>query len=89
MALSVTEGRAALPKRFADVWPMCLDTQETDTIVEFVKAIAPIRGGMSLEDIAAPRCFEIETPMDRPSFGYCSTRVLRFGGGCRCGGCHI
>jgi malate dehydrogenase (oxaloacetate-decarboxylating) len=61
-ALPVMEGKAALFKRFADVdaWPVCLDTQDTDLIVEIVRAIAPVYGGINLEDIAAPRCFEIE-----------------------------
>jgi len=61
-ALPVMEGKAALFKRFADVdaWPVCLDTQDTDQIVEIVCALAPVYGGVNLEDIAAPRCFEIE-----------------------------
>ena len=61
-ALPVMEGKAALFKRFADVdaWPVCLDTQDTDAIIEIVRAIAPVYGGINLEDIAAPRCFEIE-----------------------------
>src|SRR3954468_8600653 len=61
-ALPVMEGKAALFKRFAgiDAWPLCLDTQDTDTIVEIVKAIAPGFAGINLEDISAPRCFEIE-----------------------------
>jgi malate dehydrogenase (oxaloacetate-decarboxylating) len=61
-ALPVMEGKAALFKRFADVdaWPVCLDTQDSDTIVEIVRAMAPVYGGINLEDIAAPRCFEIE-----------------------------
>ena len=61
-ALPVMEGKAALFKRFADVdaWPVCLDTQDTDQIVEIVCALAPVYGGINLEDIAAPRCFEIE-----------------------------
>ena len=56
------EGKAALFKRFAgvDAWPVCLDTQDSDKIVEIVKAIAPVYGGVNLEDISAPRCFEIE-----------------------------
>ena len=56
------EGKAALFKRFAgvDAWPVCLDTQDTDQIVEIVRAIAPVYGGINLEDISAPRCFEIE-----------------------------
>lgn len=61
-ALPVMEGKAALFKRFGgvDAWPVCLDTQDTDEIVGIVKAIAPVYGGINLEDIAAPRCFEIE-----------------------------
>jgi malate dehydrogenase (oxaloacetate-decarboxylating) len=61
-ALPVMEGKAALFKRFADVdaWPVCLDTQDTDQIVETVRCLAPVYGGVNLEDIAAPRCFEIE-----------------------------
>ncbi|HEX6684728.1 MAG TPA: NAD-dependent malic enzyme [Candidatus Limnocylindrales bacterium] len=61
-ALPVMEGKAALFKRFGgvDAWPVCLDTQDTDEIVSIVKAIAPVYGGINLEDIAAPRCFEIE-----------------------------
>ncbi|HET9500964.1 MAG TPA: NAD-dependent malic enzyme [Marmoricola sp.] len=61
-ALPVMEGKAALFKRFAgiDAWPICLDTQEVDQIVEVVAAIAPGFGGINLEDIAAPRCFEVE-----------------------------
>src|SRR3546814_12533216 len=56
------EGKAALFKQFAgvDAWPVCLDTQDTEKIIEIVKAIAPVYGGINLEDIAAPRCFEIE-----------------------------
>jgi len=61
-ALPVMEGKAALFKRFADVdaWPVCLDTQDVDEIVRTVQIIAPIYGGINLEDISAPRCFEIE-----------------------------
>ena len=61
-ALPVMEGKAALFKAFAgvDAWPVCLDTQDTEKIIEIVKAIAPVYGGINLEDIAAPRCFEIE-----------------------------
>jgi malate dehydrogenase (oxaloacetate-decarboxylating) len=61
-ALPVMEGKAALFKQFAgvDAWPVCLDTQDTAQIVEIVKAIAPAYGGINLEDIAAPRCFEVE-----------------------------
>jgi malate dehydrogenase (oxaloacetate-decarboxylating) len=61
-ALPVMEGKAALFKQFADVdaWPVCLDTQDTDEIVEIVRAISTTYGGVNLEDISAPRCFEIE-----------------------------
>src|SRR4051812_46272521 len=61
-ALPVMEGKAALFKRFADIdaWPLCLDTQDPDAIVEIVKAIAPGFAGINLEDISAPRCCEIE-----------------------------
>ncbi|MEO6586929.1 MAG: NAD-dependent malic enzyme [Knoellia sp.] len=61
-ALPVMEGKAALFKRFADVdaWPVCLDTTDTEEIIMIVKAMAPVYGGINLEDIAAPRCFEIE-----------------------------
>jgi malate dehydrogenase (oxaloacetate-decarboxylating) len=61
-ALPVMEGKAALFKAFAgvDAWPVCLDTKDTDEIVRIVKAMAPVYGGINLEDIAAPRCFEIE-----------------------------
>ena len=62
-ALPVMEGKAVLFKQFADVdaWPVCLDTQDTDEIVRTVQLIAPVYGGVNLEDIAAPRCFEVET----------------------------
>ncbi|MBE7189574.1 NADP-dependent malic enzyme, partial [Jatrophihabitans endophyticus] len=61
-ALPVMEGKAALFKRFAgiDAWPICLDTQDVDEIVSVVRAIAPGFGGINLEDISAPRCFEVE-----------------------------
>src|SRR6185503_16962984 len=61
-ALPVMEGKAALFKQFGgvDAWPVCLDTQDTDALVEIVRAIAPVYGGINLEDISAPRCFEIE-----------------------------
>ncbi len=62
-ALPVMEGKAALFKRFAgvDAWPVCLDTTDVDEIVRTVELIAPVYGGINLEDIAAPRCFEIES----------------------------
>jgi malate dehydrogenase (oxaloacetate-decarboxylating) len=61
-ALPVMEGKAALFKRFAgiDAWPVCLDTQDPDEIVRTVQIIAPAFGGINLEDISAPRCFEVE-----------------------------
>ncbi|PZD95507.1 NAD-dependent malic enzyme [Paenibacillus sambharensis] len=61
-AMPVMEGKAMLFKQFADVdaFPLCLDTQDTESIIAAVKAIAPGFGGINLEDIAAPRCFEIE-----------------------------
>jgi malate dehydrogenase (oxaloacetate-decarboxylating) len=61
-ALPVMEGKAALFKRFADIdaFPICLDTQDVDEIVRTVKHIAPVFAGINLEDISAPRCFEVE-----------------------------
>lgn len=61
-ALPVMEGKALLFKQFAnvDAWPVCLDTQDVDEIVRIVQCIAPVYGGINLEDISAPRCFEIE-----------------------------
>jgi malate dehydrogenase (oxaloacetate-decarboxylating) len=61
-ALPVMEGKAALFKRFGDIdaWPLCLDTQDVDEIVKVVHAIAPGFAGINLEDISAPRCFEVE-----------------------------
>jgi malate dehydrogenase (oxaloacetate-decarboxylating) len=62
-AMPVMEGKAALFKRFGDIdaWPLCLDTQDTDEIIAVVKAVAPGFAGINLEDISAPRCFEIES----------------------------
>jgi malate dehydrogenase (oxaloacetate-decarboxylating) len=61
-SMPVMEGKAALFKRFGgiDAWPIALDTQDVDEIVRTVELIAPGFGGINLEDIAAPRCFEIE-----------------------------
>ncbi|AXI00731.1 NAD-dependent malic enzyme [Sporosarcina sp. PTS2304] len=61
-ALPVMEGKALLLKQFAgiDSFPICLDTKDTDEIVQIVKAISPTFGAINLEDISAPRCFEIE-----------------------------
>ena len=61
-ALPVMEGKCALFKTFGDVnaFPICLDTQDTDEIVDACIKLAPVFGGINLEDISAPRCFEIE-----------------------------
>src|SRR6185369_8860284 len=61
-AMPVMEGKAMLFKEFAgiDAFPLCVDTKDVDEIVAFVKHAAPTFGGINLEDIAAPRCFEIE-----------------------------
>ncbi|HET7173152.1 MAG TPA: NAD-dependent malic enzyme [Nocardioidaceae bacterium] len=61
-ALPVMEGKAALFKRFAgiDAWPICLATQDVDEIVRTVELISPVFAGINLEDISAPRCFEVE-----------------------------
>jgi malate dehydrogenase (oxaloacetate-decarboxylating) len=61
-AMPVMEGKAMLFKEFAgvDAFPLCIDTKDVDEIVAFVTAVAPTFGGINLEDIAAPRCFEIE-----------------------------
>lgn len=66
-ALPVMEGKVMLFKEFAgiDAFPICLDSQDTDKIVETVKNIAPVFGGVNLEDISAPRCFEIESRLQR------------------------
>lgn len=66
-AMPVMEGKAALFKEFAgvDAFPICLDTTDVDEIVACVKAIAPGFGGINLEDISAPRCFEIEERLQR------------------------
>jgi len=61
-SMPVMEGKAVLFKNFAnvDAFPICLDTQDTDEIVNIVKALKPTFGGINLEDISSPRCFEIE-----------------------------
>ncbi len=66
-ALPVMEGKAMLFKEFAgvDAFPICLDTKDTEEIIRTVKAIAPVFGGINLEDIAAPRCFEIEARLKK------------------------
>jgi malate dehydrogenase (oxaloacetate-decarboxylating) len=65
-AMPVMEGKAVLFKQFGgvDAVPICLDTQDTDEIVRIVTALAPSFGGINLEDIASPRCFEIERRLD-------------------------
>ena len=66
-AIPVMEGKAILFKAFAnvDAFPICLNTQDPDEIVETVKRIAPVFGGINLEDISAPRCFEIEARLKK------------------------
>lgn len=61
-AIPVMEGKAAILKAFAgvDAFPICLDTQDTEEIIKAVKQLAPVFGAINLEDISAPRCFEIE-----------------------------
>src|ERR1035437_4049123 len=61
-ALPVMEGKALIFKELAgiDAWPVVLDTQDPEEIIKIVKAIAPSFGGINLEDIAAPKCFDIE-----------------------------
>lgn len=64
-AIPVMEGKAMLFKQFGgvDAFPICLDTQDSQEIIETVKRIAPVFGGINLEDISAPRCFEIEAAL--------------------------
>ncbi|NET10084.1 MAG: NAD-dependent malic enzyme, partial [Symploca sp. SIO2B6] len=66
-ALPVMEGKAMLFKEFAgiDAFPVCLATQDVDEIVQAVKHLSPVFGGVNLEDISAPRCFEIEARLQR------------------------
>ncbi|MDD2447149.1 MAG: NAD-dependent malic enzyme [Tissierellia bacterium] len=65
--MPVMEGKAVLFKSFADVdaFPICIESQDSDVIVETVKQIAPTFGGINLEDISAPRCFEIEARLKK------------------------
>lgn len=78
-AMPVMEGKAVLFKEFGGVnaFPICLDTQDTEEIIETVARIAPAFGGINLEDISAPRCFEIEERLKEryifPSFMTIST----------------
>lgn len=66
-AIPVMEGKCALFKTFADVdaFPICIDTTDDEKIIETVKLIAPVFGGINLEDIAAPRCFKIEARLKK------------------------
>ena len=66
-AMPVMEGKSILFKEFAgiDAFPICLDTKDTEEIIETVKRIAPVFGGINLEDISAPRCFEIESRLKK------------------------
>ena len=66
-AMPVMEGKLILFKEFAgiDAFPICLDTKDTEEIIETVKRIAPVFGGINLEDISAPRCFEIESRLKK------------------------
>ncbi|WP_240417354.1 NAD-dependent malic enzyme [Paenibacillus periandrae] len=66
-AAPVMEGKAMLFKQLADVdaFPICLDTKDTEEIIRTVKAMSPIFGGINLEDISSPRCFEIEARLDQ------------------------
>ncbi len=65
-AIPVMEGKAVLFKRFGgvDAFPICLDTKDTEEIIKAVKQIAPVFGGINLEDIASPKCFEIERRLE-------------------------
>lgn len=65
--MPVMEGKSILFKEFAnvDAFPICLDTKDVDEIVETVKRIAPCFGGINLEDISAPRCFEVEARLEK------------------------
>ena len=66
-AQPVMEGKALIFREFAgvDAFPLCLATKDVDEIVTIVKAISPVFGGINLEDISAPRCFEIEERLQR------------------------
>jgi len=66
-AIPVMEGKAAIFKEFGGInaFPLCLDTQDTETIIATIKLVAPVFGGVNLEDFSAPRCFEIEERLRR------------------------
>ena len=87
-AMPVMEGKAMLFKEFAgvDAFPICLDTKDTEEIIQTVKNIAPAFGGINLEDISAPRCFEVEQRLKgRAGHTGLPRRPARHGGG-RAGG---
>lgn len=65
-AIPVMEGKAILFKQFGgvDAFPICLDTKDTEEIIKAVKQIAPVFGGINLEDIASPKCFEVERRLE-------------------------
>lgn len=65
--MPVMEGKAILFKEFGnvDAFPICLDTKDTEEIIQAVKAIAPCFGGVNLEDIASPKCFEVEARLEK------------------------
>ena len=65
--MPVMEGKAILFKEFGnvDAFPICLDTRDTEEIIQAVKAIAPCFGGVNLEDIASPKCFEVEARLEK------------------------
>ncbi len=74
-AMPVMEGKAVLFKQFGgvDAVPICLDTKDTEEIIDTVRHIAPAFGGINLEDISSPRCFEIERRLKRSWTSRCST----------------
>ena len=71
-AMPVMEGKAVLFKEFGgvDAFPICLDTTDTEEIIKAVKYIAPCFGGINLEDIASPKCFEVEARLEKVAPGY-------------------
>ena len=77
-AMPVMEGKAILFKEFAgvDAFPICLDTKDTEEIIETVKRLAPTFGGINLEDISAPRCFNRSAQILQPKASVYTTRRL-------------
>ena len=75
-AAPLMEGKALLFKEFAniDAWPICLATKDADKIIETCRLIAPVFGGINLEDIGAPRCFKIEDELQDLA-SRCSTTI--------------